>query len=136
MTGLHLIYGGQTSVDYFGHSELLLAFLSDLPMIFFSFEGAKCSYQELLLDCSIHHQKTIQVALESCCRLKEEGGLGVKDLRVLNKAMLTKFAWRMIIEDSIFFTYLHARYFTQDHRSQTFFLYLARPEALLCMFID
>jgi len=33
----------------------------------------------------IHHRKTIQVAWDFFWRPKEEGGLGIKDLHVLNK---------------------------------------------------
>ena len=47
---------------------------------------------------------------------KEKGDLGVKDLSVLNEAMLKKLVWRMMTEDSMIFTYLRAHYFTQDHR--------------------
>ncbi|KAK2658407.1 hypothetical protein Ddye_004940 [Dipteronia dyeriana] len=68
---------------------------------------------------SIDGRKSIQVALKSCCRPKDGGGLGVKDLSILNKAMLKKFTLRMLTEESLVFTYLLARFFTQDHKPRT-----------------
>ena len=64
-------------------------------------------------------RKSVQVAWKSCCRPKDSGGLGVKDLGILNKVMLKKFTWRMLTEESFVFTYLRARFFTQDHRPRS-----------------
>ncbi|KAK2655585.1 hypothetical protein Ddye_008637 [Dipteronia dyeriana] len=68
---------------------------------------------------SIDDRNFIQVAWKSCCRPKDGGGLGVKDLGILNKAMLKKFTWRMLTEESFVFTYLRAWFFTQDHKPRT-----------------
>ncbi|KAK3229339.1 hypothetical protein Dsin_001220 [Dipteronia sinensis] len=53
---------------------------------------------------------------------KDSGGLGVKDLGLLNKAMLKKFTWRMLTAESFVFTYLRAHFFTQDHRPRTWYV--------------
>ncbi|KAK2643686.1 hypothetical protein Ddye_018881 [Dipteronia dyeriana] len=39
---------------------------------------------------------------------KDGGGLGVKDLGILNKAMLKKFTWTILTKESLVFTYLRA----------------------------
>ena len=36
--------------------------------------------------------------------------------------MLKKFTWRMLTEESFVFTYLRARFFTQDHRPRTWYV--------------
>ncbi|KAK0584291.1 hypothetical protein LWI29_010574 [Acer saccharum] len=71
---------------------------------------------------SIDGRKSVQVAWKSCCRPKDGGGIGVKDLGILNKAMLKKFTWRLLTEESFVFTYLRARFFTQDHRPRTWYV--------------
>ncbi|KAK3222119.1 hypothetical protein Dsin_009144 [Dipteronia sinensis] len=71
---------------------------------------------------SIDGRKSIQVAWKSCCRTNDSGVLGVKDLGLLNKAMLKKFTWRMLTAESFVFTYLRACFFTQDHRPRTWYV--------------
>ncbi|KAK2655778.1 hypothetical protein Ddye_008830 [Dipteronia dyeriana] len=70
---------------------------------------------------SIDGRKSVQVARKSCYKPKDGGGLGVKDLGILNKAMLKKFTWRMLTEESFIFTYLRAQFFTQNHKPRTCF---------------
>lgn len=41
---------------------------------------------------SILQKKLVQVSWKKCCRPKEEGGLGLRDLSLLYKALLKKFA--------------------------------------------
>ena len=72
-------------LDYLSHSGFLLAFFLDLLMTFFIFKELNTAIMNFFWTCSIHHQKTIQVASDSCCRPKEEGDFDVRDLRVLNK---------------------------------------------------
>ncbi|KAK2649697.1 hypothetical protein Ddye_017186 [Dipteronia dyeriana] len=71
---------------------------------------------------SIDSRKSIQVAWKSCCRPKDGGGLSVKDLGILNKVMLKKFTLRMLNKESLVFTYLQARFFTQDHKPRTWYV--------------
>jgi hypothetical protein len=45
------------------------------------------------------------------CRSKEDGGLGVKNLRLMNIALLTKWRWRLLTsQDSLFSLVLKAKY--------------------------
>ncbi|KAK2639491.1 hypothetical protein Ddye_027286 [Dipteronia dyeriana] len=74
---------------------------------------------DLVITGSIDGRKSVQVAWKSCCRLKDGGGLGVKDLGILNKVMLKKFTWKILTEESLVFTYLRAQFFTQDHKPRT-----------------
>ena len=85
-------------------------------MAFFAIEETKCSYQQLVLDMYNSSSKDHSGGMGFSLRSKEECGLGVKDLIVLNKAMLKKLALRMMTENSMIFTYLFARYFIQDHK--------------------
>ena len=39
------------------------------------------------------------VSWEKACQPKEEGGLRIKDIRILNVALLAKWKWRFLIED-------------------------------------
>ena len=39
------------------------------------------------------------VSWENVCKAKEEGGLGVKDIRMFNCALLAKWNWRMLSEE-------------------------------------
>ncbi|PON81969.1 hypothetical protein TorRG33x02_222920 [Trema orientale] len=63
---------------------------------------------------SILHRKPVQVSWKLCCRPKVEGGLGLRDLSTLNKALLKKFAWRILTVDSDLFAYLCARFFMRN----------------------
>ncbi|KAK2654916.1 hypothetical protein Ddye_007968 [Dipteronia dyeriana] len=78
--------------------------------------------QDFFWTGSIDGHKSVQVAWKSCCRPKDGGGLGVKDLGILNNAMLKKFTRRMLTEESLVFTYLWARFFTQDHKPRTWYV--------------
>jgi len=53
---------------------------------------------------------------------KGGGVFVIKGLPVLNNVMLKKLAWHMVIEDSMIFIYLHARYFIQNHIPWTWYI--------------
>ena len=63
---------------------------------------------------SMLQKKHIQVSWKKYCRSKEEGGLGLRDLSLLNKVLLKKFTWRMMTIDSDLFIYLHAHFFKDN----------------------
>ena len=47
---------------------------------------------------------------------KKKGGMGFRDLRAFNLAMLTKKRWRLMQEkESLFYKYFSARYFPRSH---------------------
>ena len=78
--------------------------------------------RNLFWTSSTDGHKSIQVAWNSCCRPKDASGLGVKDFGILNMALLKKFTWRMLTEESLVFSYLRARFFTQDQRPRTWYV--------------
>lgn len=51
------------------------------------------------------------VSWEKMCRLKDLGGVGIKDLGLINKALLNKWNWRILVEeDAIWASLLNHRY--------------------------
>ena len=88
-------------------------------MALLSFERTQLGHQKRFWSGSITNRKPVQVSWKSCCKSKDDAGQVVKDLYTLNKAMLKKFTWRMLIEDSMILSYLRARYLTKDHKPKT-----------------
>ncbi|XP_042499710.1 uncharacterized protein LOC122077876 [Macadamia integrifolia] len=58
--------------------------------------------------------KKIVVNWDQCCKPKEEGGLGLRRLRDMNKAMLCKTAWRIKHENSLTSRFLRARFLNKQ----------------------
>ncbi|XP_042514269.1 uncharacterized protein LOC122088953 [Macadamia integrifolia] len=58
----------------------------------------------------IYTVKKIAVKWEEVCRPKEEGGLGIRRLRDVNCAVLSKLVWQMKHEGSAFSSFLRARF--------------------------
>jgi len=57
------------------------------------------------------HRKKSWVDLNSVCRSKEVGGLGVRRISEFNYALLGKWCWRMLVDrDSLWFKAMSARY--------------------------
>ncbi|KAK2416870.1 hypothetical protein QL285_039222 [Trifolium repens] len=44
--------------------------------------------------------KTCWVKCEDVCRLKKEAGLGIRDLRLVNKSLLAKWRWKLLFQES------------------------------------
>ncbi|XP_042479159.1 uncharacterized protein LOC122060066 [Macadamia integrifolia] len=58
--------------------------------------------------------KKISVRWDLCCRPKDEGGLGLRRLRDINKAMLCNMVWRVKHENSLACKFLRARFLRGD----------------------
>lgn len=75
-----------------------------IPFFFLSFYKApKVVIQDIIkiqrdfLWCGEEHEKRINwVSYETICKLKQHGGLGVKDCNTFNKALLSKWAWKTL----------------------------------------
>ncbi|KAK1549712.1 hypothetical protein Q3G72_006607 [Acer saccharum] len=59
---------------------------------------------------SCEETKLVRVAWYRCCRPYSQGGLGLKDLGLLNDSLLWKFTWKFMTSDSFAFTFLWERY--------------------------
>ena len=59
---------------------------------------------------SCEETKLVWVAWYRCCRPYSQGGLGLKDLRLLNDSLLRNFTWKFMTSDSFAFTFLRERY--------------------------
>ena len=63
-----------------------------------------------------NERKIHWLSWEKLTRPKSEGGIGFKDLRQFNLAMLTKQGWRLLQDqESLLFKCLKARYFPRCH---------------------
>ncbi|XP_042518613.1 uncharacterized protein LOC122092367 [Macadamia integrifolia] len=61
--------------------------------------------------------RSITVKWDTLCKLKVEGGLGIRRLRDSNKAMLCKLVWKMRKEKSAAASLLRARFVKKDGRT-------------------
>ncbi|XP_043701064.1 uncharacterized protein LOC122651645 [Telopea speciosissima] len=59
--------------------------------------------------------KGITVRWEWVCKPYEEGGLGIKKLREVNKALLCKLCWAIKVEQSLISNFLRARFTSKEH---------------------
>lgn len=50
------------------------------------------------------------VSWDISCRSREEGGLNIKHLRTLNRSLLCKLAFKLVVVDSFGFAFLHRRF--------------------------
>ena len=55
--------------------------------------------QNFIWTGSIHSKKLVTVKWDVCCSPKEQGGLSLKRLYLINSAMLSKLAWRLNYDD-------------------------------------
>ncbi|XP_042475236.1 uncharacterized protein LOC122057231 [Macadamia integrifolia] len=76
--------------------------------------------------------KKITVKWEEICRPKEEGGLGIRRLRDVNCAVLSKLVWQMKHEGSAFSSFLRARFVNEGgdlkkgYRASSVFIGIAK----------
>ncbi|KAK2648626.1 hypothetical protein Ddye_016115 [Dipteronia dyeriana] len=66
---------------------------------------------------SCEETKLIRVAWGHCCKPYSQGGLGLKDLGLLNDSLLKKLTWRFMTTESFAFWFLRERYLTQLQKS-------------------
>ncbi|XP_042484235.1 uncharacterized protein LOC122064574 [Macadamia integrifolia] len=62
----------------------------------------------------VDNAKKIVINWDQCCKPKEEGGLGLRRLRDINKTMLCKSAWRIKTEESMASSFLRARFLDRE----------------------
>ncbi|KAK2649334.1 hypothetical protein Ddye_016823 [Dipteronia dyeriana] len=62
--------------------------------------------------------KLVGVAWNRCCRPYALGGLGLKDLALLNDSLLRKLTWKLITSNNFPFTFLRKRYIRQLQEPQ------------------
>ncbi|KAK3212710.1 hypothetical protein Dsin_017416 [Dipteronia sinensis] len=66
---------------------------------------------------SCEENKLIRVAWDRCCKPYSQGGLGLKDLGLLNDSLLKKLTWKFMTSQSFAFSFLRERYLTQLRKS-------------------
>ncbi|KAK3230190.1 hypothetical protein Dsin_002071 [Dipteronia sinensis] len=66
---------------------------------------------------SCEETKLIRVAWNRCCKPYSQGGLGLKDLGLLNDSLLKKLTWKFMTSESFVFSFLRKRYLTQLRKS-------------------
>ena len=59
---------------------------------------------------SIHCKKVILINWDTCCSPIDEGGIGLKRLFCLNKALLGRVAWKLYCHSSFVYVFLHNRF--------------------------
>jgi hypothetical protein len=54
------------------------------------------------------------------CRPKDQGGLGIQDLEIKNRALLGKWLFKLLTEDRIWQTFLRRKYIGQNALSKVY----------------
>ncbi|KAK2664738.1 hypothetical protein Ddye_003312 [Dipteronia dyeriana] len=70
---------------------------------------------------SCEETKLIRVACGRCCKPYSQGGLGLKDLGLLNDSLVKKLTWKFMTSESFSFSFLRERYLTQLRKSHVGF---------------
>ncbi|CAJ2667239.1 unnamed protein product [Trifolium pratense] len=106
-------------LSFGGRLVLIKSVLTSLPVYALSFfkapSGIISSIESLLINffwggCE-DFRKTAWVNWKTICLRKEYGGLGVRQLREFNVALLGKWCWRMLVDrEGLWFRVLAARY--------------------------
>ncbi|PON31532.1 hypothetical protein PanWU01x14_369170, partial [Parasponia andersonii] len=55
-----------------------------------------------------------------CYKSKEDGGLGLRDPRILNAELLKKLSWSLLTDDSFIFRFLRERFFSNGFTQHRF----------------
>ena len=72
---------------------------------------------------SISEKKLVTVKWDSCCSPKEEGGLGLKRLHLINTSMLCKLAWKVHCNQGFVFSFLRSRFLNAAHMPRASHIY-------------
>jgi len=107
------------NITFGGRLVLLNSVLSNLPVYCLSFYRApkkviaeiRSVQRNFLWGGSDTQKKIAWVKWETVCMPKSEGGLGVKDVEKFNISLLSKWRWRLLVEqDSLWFKVMRAKY--------------------------
>ncbi|XP_042492971.1 uncharacterized protein LOC122072657 [Macadamia integrifolia] len=101
-----------------GHAELIRFVILGMPIHNFSIywwpesviKTVERWIRNFLWSGDIYTVKKITMKWEEVCRPKEEGGLGIRQLRDVNCAVLSKLVWQIKHEGSAFSSFLWARF--------------------------
>jgi hypothetical protein len=103
-----------------GRVVLINSVLASIPVFYLSFLKMPSSVKKVIIGLqrkflwggtSGDKEKITWVSWRDGCRPKEEGGLGVKDLKWFNTSLLTKWRWRLLVDhDSLWKKVLEAKY--------------------------
>ncbi|XP_042515366.1 uncharacterized protein LOC122089737 [Macadamia integrifolia] len=101
-----------------GRAELIRSVILGMPIHNFSIywwpesviKTVERWIRNFLWSGDISTVKKITVKWEEICRPKEEGGLGIRRLRDVNCAVISKLVWQMKHEESAFSSFLRARF--------------------------
>ncbi|KAK3193386.1 hypothetical protein Dsin_024696 [Dipteronia sinensis] len=74
--------------------------------------------RNILWTGSCAENKVIRIAWHRCFKLYSQGGLGLKNLGLLNDSLLKKLTWKFMTSESFSFSFLMKRYLTQLRKSQ------------------
>ena len=99
----------QRYLSFGGRVTLIQSTLSSIPIYFLSFFRLPSKTAAKLIKPQrrfpwgggLDQRKIAWVKWESICLPKEKGGLGIKDVRTFNKALLGKWQWDMLHQNKV-----------------------------------
>ena len=71
---------------------------------------------------NIDTKKMVNVAWSTCCLPKDYSGLGVKSLKLMNRALLKKLSWKFITNDSFVFSFSRTRYLSSLSKVHRYYI--------------
>jgi hypothetical protein len=110
---------GNKYVSFGGRIVLINAVLSSIPIFFLSYMKMPSkvwkevvTIQRNFLWGGVSKKRSIcWVKWEDVCKPKKDGGLGIKDLRLVNMSLLAKWRWRLLLgEEEVWKSVVKAKY--------------------------